>query len=176
MGKKRKKKKLDSGLNFNAQAIVNERNWNVSIFNGGAHLRINGVVDVWPTRRRWMPTHRSLNQFAETYRDINHLKRIVANHESQASKEQKAAKWFAKLPAGDPVAKRPVEQIPTWEDFARRFDSRPGEQAKLFNPGPAKPPAVRSSRDPLAMHNARKLDEWGPKFEPDPNFEKPPWE
>ena len=87
-----------------------------------------------------------------------------------------AAKWFAKLPAGDPVAKSPVERIATWDDFSRRFDNRPGEQAKLFNPGPAKPKAVRPSRDPLAMHNSRKIEEWGPKFEPDPNFEKPPWE
>lgn len=69
----------------------------------------------------------------------------------------------------------PVVGVPSWEDFARRFDG-PMKQATLFDPGPAKPKPVRPSRDPLAAHNARVIQDWGRPYVPDPQFERPPWE
>lgn len=177
MGKRNKKRTVD-GLGYNASEIVRYSGWNVSIFNQGVHLRINGVIDVWPTRKRWMPTHHGPRDFAQNYRDLNHLKAIVAEAQGQQSPRKTAAEWFASLPAErqNRIAPEPL----SWDEFARRFDGnqpapktsvnpKPVKQKALFNPGP------RKQRDPLAAHKARVIEDWGPEFVPDPNFERPPW-
>lgn len=130
MGAKQKKRS-SSGLSANAEAVINASGWRVSIFNDGRHLRINGVVDVWPTRRRWLPTHRGPGMFAENYRDIAHLRTIVSAHESIAdSKKARAAKWFAGLPEGG-QDKTQANGISTWEEFERKFGGKPGETPKI---------------------------------------------
>ena len=159
MGRKRKQV---SGVSANAAAIISAKGWRVSVFNGGTHLRINGVVDVWPTRRRWMPTVHGPNQYAENYRDIAHLRTIVSTHEGlHETKQQRTAKWFASLPEGE-QKKEPVRGIATWEEFGRRFDgpiphvvnprlfepkSEPARQQKYHTEFPPLKPLRESSDD-----------------------------
>jgi hypothetical protein len=123
-----------SGMTANAKAVINAKGWNVSVFNGGCHLRINGVVDVWPTRRRWMPTQHGPGEYAEVYRDLSHLRTIVKTQEElQESKASRAAKWFASLPEGE-EKKEPVQGVATWEEFGLLFDGPRSysSQPKLF--------------------------------------------
>ncbi len=176
--------------NRHALEIAQAKGWNVEILSW-THLRINGVIDVWPTTRKWMKSKRGPNDFAERYYNLNHLRRIVADHADADRPRKNAAEWFAALPAD--LESRPRPASPTWEDFAQRFGGgqeaptirlpekraqRPGsdqkkqgstKQAALFDRGPVK------KKDPLALHNARVSEKWGPEYVPDPNFERPPW-
>jgi uncharacterized protein (DUF608 family) len=98
--------------NPNYEAIMAETSWTVIEFNLGAHLRINGVVDVWPKRRLWKAT--KWFQPAKQYKDIDHLRRIVAAETpTTAAVQQKLAEFEDK-------AKPPVRQI-TLEEWKRKF-------------------------------------------------------
>lgn len=150
MGKRKK-----SGMSFNAQQIIQAKGWNVSVFNSGLHMRINGVVDVWPTRRRWMPTIHGPNEYAETYRDLAHLRTIVKAHEElKQTKQQRAAKWFAGLPDGESDNRLPVNGVQNWDEFSRRFGNQPelvapvASTQRLFEPRePVKLKPLRPSSD-----------------------------
>ena len=179
MGKRKKNRIIkDDGLTANAREIVRYQGWHVSIFNQGAHLRINGVIDVWPTRKRWMPTHHGPRDFAQNYRDLSHLKTIVADAQGAREPRKTAAEWFASLP--QERKQRVAPEALTWDEFARRFGgSQPAPKLNVRSKRPTNPRLFDSSkpkRDPLAAHKARVIEDWGPEYVPDPNFERPPWD
>jgi len=187
----RRGKKRDE-QNKHALEIAQAKGWNVEILSW-THLRINGVIDVWPTTKKWMKSkHDPKTDFASRYYDLNHLRRIVAQHGGAERPRRSAAQWLASLPAD--LESRPRPKSPTWEEFAQRFGGGqeaptmrlpeknaprpdfgrkkafPAKQAALFDRGPVK------QKDPLALHKARVIENWGPEYVPDPNFERPPWD
>ena len=88
-----------------ADRIISDTSWNVVEFNGGAHLRINDVVDVWPRNQKWMPARAP--QKAKHYADINQLRKIVRE---ATAKKSAAVQKIATLP-DKPKERQPVRQI-----------------------------------------------------------------
>jgi len=98
----------------NYDQIMAEKSWTVQEFNGGSHLRINGVIDVWPRKRRWRPSRTAARTLF--YADIPQLKKIVR----EAGEAKTAA--LARI-AARPVERtnrEPVKQL-SREEFERLF-------------------------------------------------------
>ena len=96
----------------NYDAIMAEPSWTVIEFNRGAHLRINGVVDVWPKRRLWMLARAFLP--AKQYKDIEQLRLIIAE---QTPRTEAIQQRLAEFEGKD---KRPVRQI-SLEEWKQKF-------------------------------------------------------
>lgn len=99
----------------NAVAILADKSWSVVEFNGGAHLRINGVVDVRPRKQGWWPTGALQN--TRRYSDIDDLKRIV--REAQKERDEVRAKIEALK--DKPAMERDIPQQISMEDWERMF-------------------------------------------------------
>ncbi len=90
---------------------IRSQGWTIEEFNGGCHVRINGVIDVWPDVLKYMPSR--VPQKARHYVDINQLRRIV--------KEAEAAKPAAKAaPVVEQKPKQPIKPM-TQDEWFRRF-------------------------------------------------------
>jgi hypothetical protein len=93
-----------------AETILKVKTWKVEVFNDGHHLRINGVVDVWPAKRRWMPTNsgKKTQQFA----DVLQLAKFVKQVEAESAKPKpKPAKREAPVPKPAREHARSIEQL-----------------------------------------------------------------
>ena len=94
----------------NTERLQAEKSWTLQQFSPW-HFRINGIIDVWPKRRKWM--HVKTGDKSQQYVDINQLKKIVR----QA--EEKRAAVVAKI-AEPHVKNEPVEPV-SKEEFMRLF-------------------------------------------------------
>lgn len=100
-------------MNGNLEKILAVTTWKVSVFNNGAHLRINGVIDVWPARRRWMRTNSRTK--SEHYADIPQLQKIVRQAEAVMVSAIIRQRDFEALP------RRAVKEVMNREEFLKRF-------------------------------------------------------
>lgn len=85
--------------------ILCDTSWKVVEFNGGSHLRINDVIDVWPRNQKWMPARAP--QKAKYYADINQLRKIVR----EATQKRETAKQAIAAMPEKPKDRQPVRQI-----------------------------------------------------------------
>jgi hypothetical protein len=97
------------------ERLQRDKDLQVQIFNGARHVRVNGVIDVWPSTKRWMPTR--ARQKAARYADYDELRAII-----QAATDQRAAvvEQIATLTTNI-EAKPPVRGIASHEEFKRKF-------------------------------------------------------
>ena len=135
---------------FGTKEILASRRWSVEVFNNGSHLRLNGVVDVWPSSCKWLAVTPSRRRKAEVYYTLDELAAIVSRHEKEVAGTPPTASSFkpATLPPPPPInAKKPMPKSLTWAEFAAKFGDEPKPPApkKLLSSKAFKSPPADDS-------------------------------